>query len=505
MASASAASTSAPVRRRRVAIFGTHPQQFNGYSKVLYELLKAVVASDRRDDFDLHHFGFQKFHSHPAHRMDVPPEITVHDAFANEEPRAAGFGVKQARAYVERIRPDVVIVFNDLMVLTSVVNELKDASNRGEFKLLAYIDQVYLSQRRAFIDHVNAHCDAAIAFTPQWRDCIQWQGLKLKTYVLDHGINPATYFPVPKRLARRFYGIPDSDFLVLNLNRNQPRKRWDTCMQAFAEVVARRPEAPIKLVIATQLTGAWDLLELLRRELRKRNVENADEVAVKRVVVPGHPQQLTDEETNALLNVADIGINTCDGEGFGLCNFEQAAIGIPQIVPRLGGFLHIFEKDETALMIDPVTSIYIDASRDGVGGEALLSRSADYADAILRLYDDAQLRERIGASGRKRILEKFPWTRVARDFCAILDDVLPPAPAPAPTIAPGQRPAEGEDASSDMLDPATFEKVIREEESNSDAGAVATAREDEIMRLRAQISSLTAAVERLSSGSGSAS
>jgi len=27
--------------------------------------------------------------------------------------------------------------------------------------------------------------------------------------------------------------------------------------------------------------------------------------------------------------IADIGINTCDGEGFGLCNFEQAGIGIP--------------------------------------------------------------------------------------------------------------------------------------------------------------------------------
>lgn len=487
-------SSSSSSSRRRVAIFGTHPQQFNGYSKVVYELMKAVVESDRAPELDLHVFGFQKFLSHPGHRLDVPPEVTVYDAFAGEEPKAAGFGVAQARQYVERIRPDVVIVFNDLMVLTSVVNELKDAANRKEFKLLAYIDQVYLSQRKAFVDHVNAHCDAAIAFTPQWRDCIQWQGLQLKTHVLDHGINPRTYFPVPKALARRYFGVPESDFLLLNLNRNQPRKRWDTCMQAFAEVVARRPEAPIKLVIATQMQGAWDLLELLRRELKKRDVPNAEEVAVQRIIVPGHPQQLTDEETNALLNIADVGINTCDGEGFGLCNFEQAAIGIPQIVPSLGGFLHIFKKDETALMVDPVTSIYIDATRDGVGGEALLSKSADYADAILKLYDDSDLRARIGRAGRKHVLDNFLWRRVAADFCAIIDDVCPPKPSEAEAAVPA------------AAAPAAAEAEVADESDSLESAAFdappAGDKDDEILKLKAQISALSAAVEKMGTRRG---
>jgi hypothetical protein len=30
-------------------------------------------------------------------------------------------------------------------------------------------------------------------------------------------------------------------------------------------------------------------------------------------------------------------------EGFGLCNFEHAALGIPQVVPRIGGFLDFFD------------------------------------------------------------------------------------------------------------------------------------------------------------------
>jgi len=408
----------------RVAIFGTHPKQFNGYSKVVYELVKAIAKEAK--DVETHVFGFQNFYNHPGHRNDIPETVHVYDAFKEETPKAHGFGVAQVKAYVERIRPDVCVVLNDMMVLTSVISELKDAANRSEFKIVAYIDQVYLCQKRHFIEFVNQTADAAIAFTPEWRVCILWQGLNIPCYVLPHGFNPGTYFPIPRRLTRKYYGINESDFLILNLNRNQPRKRWDTCMQAFAEVVARRPEAPIRMVIATEMRGSWDLVELLVRELKKRGVKDAENVAMHRIIVPGHPQQLTDEETNILLNLADVGINTCDGEGFGLCNFEQAAIGIPQVVPKIGGFLHFFEPDKTAIMIEPVMSIYVDASRDGVGGEAQLTRPVDYADAILKLYDDPALRARIGKEGRKAILDRFPWRSIAERFVEIVRSVCPP-------------------------------------------------------------------------------
>jgi glycosyltransferase involved in cell wall biosynthesis len=417
-------------RVRRVAIFGTHPKQFNGYSKVVYELCKAMVAG-HGGEVKMHVFGFQNFHNHPGHRNDVPIEVDMYDAHLNENPKQQGFGVPLVKAYVERVRPDVCVVFNDLMVLTSVLNELKDAANRADFRVVAYIDQVYLCQRRDFVEFVNLHADAAMAFTPEWRDCIVGQGLRLPCHVLVHGINAKTYFPVPRRLVRRFYSIAEDDFLVLNLNRNQPRKRWDTCLQAFAEVVARRPAANIKLVIATELKGAWDLIEILQRELKKRGVDPV--VAAGRVVIPGHPQMLTDQETNVLSNIADIGINTCDGEGFGLCNFEQAAVGIPQIVPRIGGFVHFFD-DSCALMVDPVTSIYVDTTRDGVGGEAQISRAADFADAILKYYDDPALRGRHGRAARARITEGFPWSRIADDFARVVEATCA-LPSRAPTAA----------------------------------------------------------------------
>lgn len=35
---------------------------------------------------------------------------------------------------------------------------------------------------------------------------------------------------------------------------------------------------------------------------------------------------MNDFDINVLYNVADVGINSADGEGFGLCNFEQGCL-----------------------------------------------------------------------------------------------------------------------------------------------------------------------------------
>jgi glycosyltransferase involved in cell wall biosynthesis len=394
----------------RVLFFGTHPKQFNGYSKVVYEICKEASKMADRVHFMVH--GFQNFHDVAGHRADLPANVTIYDAFANENPKQAGFGVGQARHHIAMARPDVVVLYNDLVVVTNLLEEIRQIPDR-KFKVITYIDQVYLNQKKEHIDFVNAHADAAIMFTDFWKDCILQQGLKLPSSVLPHAFNPATYFPVPKYLARRFFGLPENDFIILNLNRNQPRKRWDTCLKAFAELLQRTKDKKLKprLVIATEMTGGWNLSEILERELRRRGLDvGAGLAQVSRVDAP---QRMTDEDTNFLYNVADVGINTCDGEGFGLCNFEQAAIGIPQVVPRLGGFLTFFD-DECAYLVEPKISYYVDASRDAIGGEALMCDHLDFADGLMAYYEDEELRKRHGKRGREKIVSEYKWRDVTK-------------------------------------------------------------------------------------------
>jgi glycosyltransferase involved in cell wall biosynthesis len=409
-------------KQTRVLFFVTAPQSSNGYSYVGYELAKYFSP---KPDIHLTIFAFQNFNNEtagnliPNHRKDYPNNVHVFDAFANENPKQAGFGITLVKDFVTTNRPDVVIVYNDMLVLTSVIAQLREVPNR-KFKIIAYIDQVYLCQKKEYITFVNNNADIAMLFTPYWEDCMKSQGISIPTCYLHHGFNKMIHYPIPKHLARKFYGLKDEDFIVLNLNRNQPRKRWDICLQAFAEVVKRMPNEPIKLLIATAVQGAWNLLEVYERELKKRGLNLAD--GMKHVILLDNPQQLSDEDVNFLYNVADIGLNTCDGEGFGLCNFQQAAIGIPQVVPNIGGFRDFFDETN-ALLVEPTMTYYVDNSRDMVCGEAELCNFNDFAEAIIKYYKNRDLMKQHGEACRKHITSEYPWEKFGDKLYGIINDI----------------------------------------------------------------------------------
>jgi glycosyltransferase involved in cell wall biosynthesis len=400
----------------RVLFFGTHPFSTNGYSYVTTHLAKYMSA---QKDIKYSIYGFQNFGNvkddHKKARQ-WPDNIYVYDAFANENPKQIGFGFDQAKDFVTLNRPDVVVLYNDMIVVSNLLEKLKQIPDRT-FKIIVYIDQVYLHQKKEHIRRLNEEADLVLAFTPYWEENVKKLGITKPTNSLCHGFSKAVHYPIPKQLARQYYGLRNEDFIVMNLNRNQPRKRWDTCLQAFAEVVSRHIGEPIKLLIATAVQGAWNLVEIYERELNKRGLTL--EEGMKHIILIDNPQQLSDEEVNILYNVADIGINTCDGEGFGLCNFQQAAIGIPQIVPFIGGFREFFNKTN-ALLIQPKMTFYVDSSRDGVGGEAELCDFADFADAIDLYYTDDNLRKAHGKKCREELPEQYSWEKIGKKYVDIL-------------------------------------------------------------------------------------
>ena len=63
---------------------------------------------------------------------------------------------------------------------------------------------------------------------------------------------------------------------------------------------------------------------------------------------------------NIIYNAADVGVNTCKGEGHGLVNHEHAACGVAQVVPNHTSLKEIFEGAgvliENAFIDDTVVS-----------------------------------------------------------------------------------------------------------------------------------------------------
>lgn len=403
----------------RVLLAATHPNSSNGYSKVAYELAKYLST---KPDIDLTYYGFQNFQRNTAHEKarELPANVQVYDAFANEKEKQLGFGFDQIQEFVTMNKPDLVIIYNDMVVVSNILDKLNNIENK-KFKTAVYMDQVYLCQKKEHIKILNDHADFIICFSKYWEQIAKDQGLTKPTGILEHGFNPMIHYPIPQKLARLFFNLKTEDFIIINANRNQPRKRLDIMMMAFAEIVTRHLGEPIKLLIATAPTGAWNLLEIYERELKIRGVSLQD--GMKHIIFIDNPQALTDEDMNTLFNTADIGINTAMGEGWGLCNFEAAAISIPQIVPNIGGFRDFFNKD-TAVLIEPKIKLYTDMTIDGCPGCAEICDSLDFADAIDQYYADEDLRKTHAINARKQILQNYKWEDLGEKLYTHITTIL---------------------------------------------------------------------------------
>jgi D-inositol-3-phosphate glycosyltransferase len=324
----------------RVVICGTMPSQCNGYSKFVYNLAKGLAGID---DMSVFIFGFQRQDTTKEHEEErkLPSNVEVFDAMGVDKKDANGFGMNVIQDYIKKVEPDVVILYNDIIIVSAFIKILEKMD--VGIKVVPYLDLVYNNHNLDILNFIASSVKEIIFFTEDWQGSFmksidEKNRGHLKTYVLEHGVCPATNYPVNKSVARAMYGMSEDDFMILNLNRNQPRKRWDVMISSFIAFLAENKEdiPKIKLIIGTNMKGYWDLNDIIKGKCQEHGMNHDDIMGC--FVQIKNPQKLSDKDINTLYNVADVGINTCDGEGFGLCNFEQAFIGIPQIVPNLGGF-----------------------------------------------------------------------------------------------------------------------------------------------------------------------
>jgi glycosyltransferase involved in cell wall biosynthesis len=394
------------VNMKNVVLCGTHPAQYNGYSKVVFELAKYLAGCS---DIKLYIYGFQNFYDSKEHKQErlLPDNVEIYDVYANEEPKGKGFGEKLITDYIRKIKPDIVIIYNDLVVINSLIENIKQMPERDSFKMIPYIDLVYKNEKNALIKNIDKLCDGGIMFTKYWDEIVKYQGFTKRTHILEHGFNQEQFYPIPKKLCRKFFNIKEDDFVIVNLNRNQPRKRWDICLMSYIKFISKHMDEPIRLLIATSMNGGWDFSDMIVSECRKYNI-NVDDFK-KHLIILQNPQQISDFDINVMYNVGDVGMNTCDGEGFGLCNFEQAGVGVPQIVPNIGGFKDFFIKGKNSLLIDPKWTYYCDHSRDFVAGEAEVCDIDDYVSALEYYYTHKETILIHGELARKNILENYSW------------------------------------------------------------------------------------------------
>jgi phosphatidylinositol alpha-1,6-mannosyltransferase len=211
-------------------------------------------------------------------------------------------------------------------------------------------------------------------------ECVRAAGRTLPGTIVPPGVDSERFRPLSsaeRAAARQRFALDADRPLVLGLSRLVPRKGFDVLISAMSGL--RRPA---QLAIA----GGGRDRERLRRAARDHGV------AVEFL------DRVDDADLPALYGCADVFAMPCradrwggiEAEGFGVVFLEAAACGIPQIAGRSGGAHEAVAHEQTGLVVDPR---FVPAVRQ----------------ALVRLLDDVDLRNRMGEASRTRAVQQFGY------------------------------------------------------------------------------------------------
>jgi glycosyltransferase involved in cell wall biosynthesis len=305
-------------------------------------------------------------------------------------------------------------------IVTKFLTAIRQSGIPRNFQIWVYCDQVYTTQLPAHIDILNRDADRVFAFTPFWKKCLKEQGVTRPLDVILHGFSKDQFYTVPRDIVRKQLGLPKDAFLFINLNRNQPRKRYDILIMAFAELIVKYPTKPIFLLCICDKgeKGGWPLFEIFERELKMRGVSK-DQFG-DRLMLTSKNMSFRDEDINAFYNAADVGVSTAEGEGWGLCQFEQMGVGVPQVVSDVGGYKE-YCNAENSILVKPTLRYYLPFVHSHIGGEAAVCLPHDVCLAMEEYLLDSAKREKHGAAAKDTVLS-YTWERAVKQLVKRLKD-----------------------------------------------------------------------------------
>lgn len=343
----------------RFVLVSTHVDQTTGYSKVSSALLRQLATlSPKVKTF---HFGFQR-HSAKAGVRKTPDGVVSYDAAANEDPKEEGFGFNKIHEYLEMVNPNIVMIYNDPITVCRFLEAMKYEPGKSPYRVWVYLDQVYEGAAAPLIDMIRRSAERIYCFSDFWKRVFLGYGTAPDVRVLEHAVDSTAFSSLPSdaRLAiRKNVNLPSDAIVLLNANRNSQRKRLDLTVQGFVRALSRNPK--LHLMIATNLNpqaGAfYDVQRIYLEELNLLGLQAFQYMRNLILVDTSAPNVIDDAGVNDMYNMSDIGINTSDGEGFGLCQLEHLYTGAPQVVTELGGY-QVFLDESVAAFVPPTGRSY---------------------------------------------------------------------------------------------------------------------------------------------------
>ncbi len=376
-------SVSATAQRLRLFLVGTEFFRSGGIQQVNRLLLRAWLEFSARSWAEVETFSLADAPEEPA--ADWVPGVSWRWHGMARHGRAL---VQRLAARVAAARPQVVLLTHvNLLPLLPLVRAMFP---RTRVAVLGHGVEVW----RRLPGPMRAalrRADAVVA--PSAYTARQLQSLngarRDRLTVIAHGLDPSWEACAA---ARTLTGQEGATLLtVARLSTADVYKGVDRVIAALPAVLRQFPQA--RLVIA----GDGDDRARLERAAAQTG-------AGGRVEFRG---ETTEEALRALYAACDLFVLPSRKEGFGLVFAEAMACGKPVVAARAGGTTDVVEHGVTGLLVS------------GEGDEL--------AQAVTCLLRDPEMRARLGAAGRARVMQRFLFRHFSERWTDWLARLLPEA------------------------------------------------------------------------------
>ena len=389
-----------------------------GFARVIEGILKPLVTR-----YEIHHLG-TNYHGDPhgyswkVYRAELGGDR---------------WGARRIVALAEKIQPQLIFIVNDIWVQSAYLQELRQAKTLPPIILYCPVDGGPIDPESiaplagvarfvVYTDFGKQQVDNAVQKQKEREPSFNFPRVE----IIPHGVDTDTFYPLQGngeqmsgRLSARMLLFPDATdldqrFIVLNANRNQPRKRIDTTIRGFALFAQDKP-AHVKLFLHMGVEDVgWNVVLLARRY----GIEDRILLSSLAKTIQG----VSTAQLNRIYNACDVGINTSSAEGWGLPSFEHAATGAAQIVPRHSACAELW--DDAAVMLEPGFKVI----NEGVLTDAWLVTPEGVAEALEKLYGDREFLAAMSEKAfRKATRPEYQWGNISERWNALFQQVLGPA------------------------------------------------------------------------------
>jgi glycosyltransferase involved in cell wall biosynthesis len=212
--------------------------------------------------------------------------------------------------------------------------------------------------------------------------------MKSKVRIIPNGVDVEKFKPKDTQVMRQQFGL-DKEPCVLFVGSLIPRKGLNVLVEAAKKIVKEKAETKFLIV------GDGPLKNQLSISLESANLSGNFKFL----------GNLEEDELSAVYNCADVFVLPSIQEGQGIVLLEAEASGKPVVAFDAGGVNESMLNGETGLLV---------------------KRKSDeeLADALLKLLDDRNLREKMGVNGRRFVTENFTWNICAQKMLNVYHEAL---------------------------------------------------------------------------------